>query len=116
MMAVSDFVGRRRSETNTYADHRTRSQKMAGKVAVVTGASKGIGAAIARDLAAAGAAVVVNYASSKAGADRVVAEIVGNGGKAVALQADLSQPFEVHRLFEESRQHFGQLDVLVNNA
>lgn len=92
------------------------SQKLTGKTAVVTGASKGIGAAIARYLASAGAAVVVNYSSSKAGADRVVAEILENGGQAVAVQADVSQPAEVRKLFEEATQAFGKLDILVNNA
>src|SRR3954451_18684085 len=92
------------------------SNKLAGKVAVVTGASKGIGAAIALHLAAEGAAVVVNYASSKAGADKVVAEITGKGGRAVAVQADVSKPADVRRLFAEAKQAFGRLDVLVNNA
>jgi 3-oxoacyl-[acyl-carrier protein] reductase len=92
------------------------SQRLAGKVAVVTGASKGIGAAIARDLAAEGAAVVVNYASSKEAAERVVAEITGKGGRAVAVRADVSQPADVRRLFAEAKQAFGRLDVLVNNA
>src|SRR5688572_27481805 len=77
----------------------TMSNKLNGKVAVVTGASKGIGAAIAQHLAEAGAAVVVNYASSKAGADKVVAEITGKGGRAVAVRADVSQPDDVLRLF-----------------
>jgi 3-oxoacyl-[acyl-carrier protein] reductase len=92
------------------------SQRLGGKVAVVTGASKGIGAAIAQHLAAEGAAVVVNYASSKAGADRVVAEITGKGGRAVAVQADVSKPADVRRLFAEAKKAFGRLDVLVNNA
>ena len=92
------------------------SLKLAEKVAVVTGASKGIGAAIARRLAEEGAAVVVNYSSSKEGADRVVAEIVGRGGKAVAVQADVSKQSEVKRLFDETLKTFGKLDVLVNNA
>jgi 3-oxoacyl-[acyl-carrier protein] reductase len=92
------------------------SQKLAGKVALVTGASKGIGAEIALQLAQAGAAVAVNYSSSKEGADRVVAEIVKSGGKAVAVQADLSQPDDVRRLFGRVREAFGRLDVLVNNA
>ena len=92
------------------------SQKLAGKVAVVTGASKGIGAAIAEHLAAEGAAVVVNYAQSKAGADRVVAEITGKGGKAVAVQADVAKHADVKRLFAEAKKAFGRLDVLVNNA
>ncbi len=92
------------------------SKKLNGKVAVVTGASKGIGAAIAQHLADAGAAVVVNYASSKAGAEKVVAEIAGKGGRAVAVQADVSQPADIARLFAETKQAFGRVDVLVNNA
>ena len=91
-------------------------KKLSGKVAVVTGASKGIGASIATHLAAEGAAVVVNYASSKAGADKVVAEITGNGGKAVAIQADVAKKAEIVRLFAESKKAFGALDILVNNA
>jgi 3-oxoacyl-[acyl-carrier protein] reductase len=90
--------------------------KLAGKVAVVTGASKGIGAAIAKALAAAGAAVVVNYSSSKEGADRVVEEIAGEGGKAIAIQGDVSKAADVKRLFAETKKAFGSLDVLVNNA
>ena len=90
--------------------------KLTGKVAIVTGASKGIGAGIAKGFAAAGAAVVVNYASSKEGADRVVAEITGKGGKAVAVQGDVSKAADVERLFEETKKAFGSLDVLVNNA
>src|SRR5438105_265939 len=90
--------------------------RLKGKVAVVTGASKGIGAAIAEHLAAEGAAVVVNYASSKLGADRVVAAITGKGGRAVAVQADLSKHADVKRLFAEAKKAFGRLDVLVNNA
>ncbi len=90
--------------------------KLAGKVAIVTGASKGIGAGIAKGLGAAGAAVVVNYASSKEGADRVVAEIKGKGGKALAVQGDVSKAADVKRLFEETKKSFGTLDVLVNNA
>jgi 3-oxoacyl-[acyl-carrier protein] reductase len=94
----------------------TSTKKLAGKVAVVTGASKGIGAAIAKELAAEGAAVVVNYASSKAGADRVVAEIVSKGGKAVAVQANVASKPDIERLFAEAKKAFGRLDVLVNNA
>jgi len=92
------------------------SNKLTGKVALVTGASKGIGAAIARHLAAEGAAVVVNYSASKDGADRVVADITGKGGKAVALKADMSKQPEIERLFAETKKTFGRLDVLVNNA
>jgi 3-oxoacyl-[acyl-carrier protein] reductase len=90
--------------------------KLANKVAVVTGASKGIGADIAKALAAQGAAVVVNYASSKEGADKVVAEITTKGGKAVAVQGDVSKQADITRLFEETKKAFGKLDILVNNA
>jgi len=90
--------------------------KLAGKVAVVTGASKGIGAGIAKGLGAAGAAVVVNYASSREGAERVVAEITRKGGKAVAVQGDVSKAADVERLFAETKKAFGSVDVLVNNA
>lgn len=90
--------------------------KLTGKVAIVTGASKGIGAGIAKGLSAAGAAVVVNYASSKEGADRVVAEITGKGGKAIAVQGDVSKAADVKRLFAETKKAFGPPDVLVNNA
>ena len=90
--------------------------KLKDKVAIVTGASKGIGASIARLLAAEGAAVVVNYSSSKEGADRVVAEIVKKGGKAVAVQANVAKKAEIARLFAETKKAFGSLDILVNNA
>ena len=89
---------------------------LSGKVAVVTGASKGIGAGIAKTLAAAGAAVVVNYASSHEGADKIVAEITRGGGRAIAVQADVSQSGDVNRLFAETEQAYGKLDILVNNA
>ena len=92
------------------------SNRLSGKVAVVTGASKGIGAEIARHLAAEGAAVVVNYASSKAGADKVVGEITARGGRAVAVQAGVARPEDITRLFAETKKAFGKLDVLVNNA
>jgi 3-oxoacyl-[acyl-carrier protein] reductase len=90
--------------------------RLKNKVAVVTGASKGIGAAIARNLAAEGAAVVVNYATSREGADRVVKDITAKGGKAVAVQGDVAKAADVERLFAETQKVFGRLDVLVNNA
>jgi 3-oxoacyl-[acyl-carrier protein] reductase len=83
---------------------------------VVTGASNGIGAAIAEHLAAAGAAVVVNYANSRAGAEAVVQRIRQGDGKAVAVQADVSKPDDIRRLFAETKKAFGKLDILVNNA
>ena len=92
------------------------SKKLQGQVAVVTGASKGIGAAIAEHLAAAGAAVVVNYASSKAGAEAVANRIHRADGKAVAVQADVSKLEDIRRLFAETKKAFGRLDILVNNA
>ena len=91
-------------------------KKLQDKVAIVTGASKGIGAAIARYLAKEGAAVVVNYASSKKDADRVVDEITRGGGRAVALQANVSKREDIERLFAETKKTFGRLDILVNNA
>jgi 3-oxoacyl-[acyl-carrier protein] reductase len=90
--------------------------KLSGKVAVVTGASKGIGASIAKHLAEEGAAVVVNYSTSKEGADRVVAEITGKGGKAIAVQGNVSKRKDIERLFSETKEEFGQIDILVNNA
>jgi 3-oxoacyl-[acyl-carrier protein] reductase len=90
--------------------------KLDGKVALVTGASKGIGASIAEHLAAEGAAVVVNYANSKAGAEAVVARINQKGGKAVAIQGDVSQPQDIERLFSETKKIYKKLDILVNNA
>ena len=95
---------------------QTMSKKLEGQVAVVTGASKGIGAAIAEHMAAAGAAVVVNYASSRAGADAVVKRIRESDGKAVAVQADVSKLEDIRRLFAETKKAFGKLDILVNNA
>jgi 3-oxoacyl-[acyl-carrier protein] reductase len=90
--------------------------QLTGKVAIVTGASKGIGAGIAKGLAAAGAAVVVNYAGSREGADAVVREIVAKDGKAIAVQADVAKADDVERLFAETRRAFGTPSVLVNNA
>jgi len=92
------------------------SKKLEGKVAIVTGASKGIGASIAAHLAAEGASVVVNYSSSKEGADRVVAQITAKGGKAVAVHANVAKEADVRRLFAETKKAYGKLDVLVNNA
>src|SRR6267142_1230091 len=91
-------------------------KRLEGKVAVVTGASKGIGASIATALADEGASVVVNYSSSKQRADRVVAEIVGRGGKAIAVQGDVTKQAHIERLFSEAKHAFGRLDILVNNA
>ncbi|WP_406817360.1 SDR family NAD(P)-dependent oxidoreductase [Mycobacterium sp. M23085] len=92
------------------------TRRLEGKSAVITGASKGLGAAIARRLAVEGARVVVNYAHSKRAAEQVVDEIVGAGGAAVAVQADMSDADQVHRLFAEAHRTYGPLDVLVNNA
>src|SRR6185295_3848435 len=97
-------------------DMNANSQKLSGKVAVVTGASKGIGAGIAKRLAQEGASVVVNYSSSRAGADKVVDEITKGGGKAVALHADVSKKGDVDRLFSETKKAYGRVDILVNNA
>ena len=92
------------------------AQKLAGKVAVVTGASKGIGASIAKQLAAEGASVIVNYASSKEGADKVVNEITGKGGKAIAVQGDVSKQADIDQLFAETKKAYKKVDILVNNA
>jgi len=91
-------------------------KKLENKVAVITGASKGIGAGIAKHLAAAGASVVVNYSSDKAGADKTVAEITSKGGKAITVQGNVSNEADVTRLFEETKKAFGAVDILVNNA
>jgi 3-oxoacyl-[acyl-carrier protein] reductase len=93
-----------------------KNEKLNGKVAVVTGASKGIGSSIAKQFAVEGAAVVVNYASDKHGADRVVDEVSKRGGKAIAIQANVSKKAEVERLFAETEKAFGKIDILVNNA
>jgi len=90
--------------------------KLKGKVAIVTGASKGIGASIAKNLAAEGASVVVNYSSSKEGAEKVVAEIVGQGGKAIAVHGNVAKQADIEKLLSETKKAFGQLDILVNNA
>jgi 3-oxoacyl-[acyl-carrier protein] reductase len=94
----------------------TNSKKLSGKVAVVTGASKGIGAAIAKQLGAEGAAVVVNYASSRAGAEKIVRDITTSGGKAVAIQGDMSKKDDIERLFAETKKAFDVIDILINNA
>lgn len=91
-------------------------QKLNGKVAVVTGASKGIGASIALHLAKEGASVVVNYSSSKEGAEKLVSEITKNGGKAIAIHANVANPKDIEKLFSETKKTFGKLDILVNNA
>ena len=92
------------------------TKKLDGKVAVVTGASKGIGAGIAKQFAAEGASVIVNYASAKADADKVVDEITKRGGKAIAIQGNVTKKSEVERLFAEAEKAFGKIDILVNNA
>src|SRR5439155_25680279 len=94
----------------------TPNKKLAGKIAIVTGASKGIGAAIAKQLAAEGAAVVVNYSASKTDADKVVGGIKAQGGNAIAVQANVSRQAEIERLFAKTKEAFVRLDILVNNA
>jgi 3-oxoacyl-[acyl-carrier protein] reductase len=94
----------------------TKAHKLSGKIAVVTGASKGIGASVAKHLAAEGASVVINYASSKEGAEQVVGDITATGGKAIAVQANVASKAEIERLLAKSKEAFGQLDILVNNA
>ncbi|MBA6433218.1 MULTISPECIES: SDR family NAD(P)-dependent oxidoreductase [Streptomyces] len=110
-MANQTGVGRGDGVSPKNADSR-----LAGKVALVTGASKGIGAGIAREFAAAGASVVVNYASSAAGAERVVQDIQARGGTAIAVQGDVSVPADVERLFARTVDAYGRFDILVNNA
>src|SRR5260221_14258817 len=105
-----------RGPIRTPTEQEQSMSDLKGKVAIVTGASKGIGAAIAKNLAAAGAEVAVNYASSREGAERVVADIKVSGGKAIAVKGDVAKAADVRRLFEETRSAFGRVDVLVNNA
>src|SRR6188768_1394737 len=101
---------------NQNEGHTMKDGKLNEKVAIVTGASKGIGAGIAKQFAAEGAAVVVNYASAKSDADKVVDEITKKGGKAVAVQADVAKKADVERLFASAEKAFGKIDILVNNA
>jgi 3-oxoacyl-[acyl-carrier protein] reductase len=103
-------------DSDTKAGETTMSQKLKNKTALVTGASKGIGAGIAKALAAEGASVVVNYASSREGAERVVAQIREHGGDAIAVQGDVARASDVRRLLAETKEAYGTLDVLVNNA
>ena len=93
-----------------------KTGKLNGKVAVITGASKGIGTGIAKLFAMQGASVVVNYASAKANADRVVDEIAKQGGQAIAIQASIEKKRDIERLFAETEKAFGKIDILVNNA
>src|ERR1700724_553770 len=105
-----------RFRINQYEGKKMKNGKLDGKIAVVTGASKGIGAGIAKALAAEGAAVVVNYASSKSDADKVVDEIAKGGGKAVAIQGSVAKKGDVEKLFSAAEKAFGKIDILVNNA
>jgi 3-oxoacyl-[acyl-carrier protein] reductase len=105
-----------RGPVRTPMEQEQSMSDLKGKVAIVTGASKGIGAGIAKQLAAAGAAVAVNYASSREGAERVVADIKVGGGRAIAVKGDVAKAADVRRLFEETKSTFGRVDVLVNNA
>src|SRR4051812_15211446 len=122
--SCSSTAGSRRSEQGAlkFFKHKQmkgtqmKNGKLNGKVAVVTGASKGIGAGIAKELAAEGAAVIVNYASAKSDADKIVDEISKAGGKAVAVQANVAKKSEVERLFADAKKSFGKIDILVNNA
>src|SRR5215471_16601973 len=106
------FDGYRNVEGMTFVPGDITMSKLKNKVAVVTGASKGIGAGIAKGLAAEGASVVVNYSSSREGADRVVADIKSKGGKAIAVQGDVGKAEDVKKIFAETEKAFGRLDVL----
>src|SRR5215831_17253066 len=112
LCGLNEKQGSQDKERNT----KMKNRKLNGKVAVVTGASKGIGASIAKQFAAEGAAVVVNYASSKTDADKVVDEIVKAGGKAVAVQGSVTKKADVEKLFSTAEKAFGKIDILVNNA
>src|SRR3954463_7524351 len=104
------------SRKDVAAGGKTSMKKLTGKVAVVTGASKGIGAAIAKQLAADGAQVVVNYSTSREGADKVVQQIADAGGAAIAVGASVAKEAEIQTLFDEARKAYGKVDILVNNA
>src|SRR4029077_4675021 len=111
-----DRGGTQRHLDESHCKETTEMNKLAGKVAIVTGASKGIGAAAAKALAAEGAAVAVNYSSGKEGAERIASQITREGGKAIAIQGDASKAADVKRMFEETKKALGSVDVLVNNA
>jgi 3-oxoacyl-[acyl-carrier protein] reductase len=114
---MADLSGRELSDRKLRErDWEDDMSKLKGKIAVVTGASKGIGASIAEHLAAEGASVVVNYSSSKSGADGVVERIVAKGGKAIAVQGDVSKEADITKLFAETKKVYGRVDILVNNA
>ena len=114
--ALRSYIGLEAETSSAPSNERTIMNKLANKIAVVTGASKGIGAAIARQFAAEGATVVVNYASSREGADKVVADILAAGGKAVAIGANIAVESDVRQLFQAVQELYGRVDLLVNNA
>jgi NAD(P)-dependent dehydrogenase (short-subunit alcohol dehydrogenase family) len=115
-LSGKEFDSARHEQFTSPERNDNSMSKLTGKVAVVTGASKGIGAAIAKSLAAEGASVVVNYASSKAGADSVVAAITAAGGKAVAVRGDVSKAAEAQDIIEAAIKNYGRLDILINNS